>query len=80
MTEPFQGKTHDEVLGLIHSKAKSETSKVEVRSINQTGSGRVLLELEEKSQSKAALCDTLKTILGDNTTVHKLERLRISWR
>lgn len=46
-----------------------EASQVEIRSVWQKRSRKVLLELEKR----AAFCDTLKGLLGENSTVHKPE-------
>lgn len=66
-------RTYAEELGEIRSKTKPENSDAEVRSIRQTRSGDLLLDLGAGIKDKTVFRDTLINILGDKATVRQFE-------
>lgn len=73
LIKPTEGKTYAEVLSEIRSKVNPEDTGTDVRSIRQTRTGEVLLELGNTSKNKSAFSDALQHILAGKAVVRSLE-------
>lgn len=73
LIRPEMGQSYADVLREIRDKTKPEDTGTKVRSIRQTRSGGVLLEIGEEPREKGAFREAIRTILGDKAVVSSLE-------
>lgn len=72
LIKPANGKTYSDVLRDIKSKIKLEDTDTDIKSIRQTRSGDVLLELGRGTKDVQAFADAVKITVGDAGTVRSL--------
>lgn len=73
LIKPPTGKSFADILKNIRKKVVPEATGTEVRSIRQTRSGGVLIELEDNTKDKSTFQAEIQKVLGEDTAVSSLE-------
>lgn len=73
LIKPQAGQTYADVLREIRNKVNPESTGTKVKSIRQTRTGGVLLEIGEEAAKKGAFEEEIKSILGKTAVVSSLE-------
>ncbi|XP_035737499.1 uncharacterized protein LOC118448400 [Vespa mandarinia] len=73
LLKPAQGKSYADVVGIIHQRFKNSASGVDIRSVRQTRTGGVLLELMKTTVDiRASFAETLRKEIGGTSSITEL--------
>lgn len=72
LIKPSEGKSYSEILRELRQKVKPEDTETEVRTIRQTRSGGVLVELGKNCKNKEEFTSKVKQALGTTANVQNL--------
>ncbi|XP_046837586.1 uncharacterized protein LOC124432619 [Vespa crabro] len=73
LLKPANGKSYADVVGAIHQRFKTIAAGVDVRSVRQTRTGGVLLELKRTTADiRASFAETLRKVVGETSSITEL--------
>ncbi|XP_046815180.1 uncharacterized protein LOC124422573 [Vespa crabro] len=73
LLKPANGKSYVDVVGDIHQCFKTTAARVDARSVRQTRTGGVLLELKRTiADIRASLAETLRKVVGETSSITEL--------
>ncbi|XP_035724082.1 uncharacterized protein LOC118442503 [Vespa mandarinia] len=71
--KPAQGKSYADIVGVIHQRFKTSAAGVHIRSVRQTRTGGVLLELKKTTVDiRASFTETLRKEVGETSSITEL--------
>ncbi|XP_035742778.1 uncharacterized protein LOC118450898 [Vespa mandarinia] len=74
LLKPAQGKSYADVVGVIHHRFKNSASGVDIRSVRQTRTGGVLIELMKTTVDiRASFAETLRKEVGETSSITELD-------